>query len=172
MQPRIVLATVVTVVLTCVTTSGARATTSAGDYLEPPTVVAGADDPQLRAAEERARRTFPTFLERLRVRATTDLEFSVRVRFRDGDREESLWLTRIQDRDGVLSGVVDANPRVVLRVAVGHRRTFTAEDVSDWMIIEQTFTGEQRVGGFTLTVLAERERRGLVPQSPAYDPLI
>ena len=148
----------------------AHATKTTADYLEPPTIVDLSDDAELLAAHKRAKATVGQFISRLQARSSSDTDFAVQIVVRDGDLQEYLWLTDVRFERGRLSGKVDARPRLVNTVKIGERLRTAPSEISDWMIVEHTLTGERMVGGYTVKVLQARERRGLVPDYLAYDP--
>lgn len=134
-----------------------------------PAVMMVHPDQEILTARKRARDTIATFIERLRKRNPTDLEFAVQVSVTDGDIEEHIWLADVRYERGFFRGSVDSRPLQIETVALGQRLRIAASEITDWMIVERTLHGERVVGAFTLKVLESREFEGIIPELAAFD---
>ena len=140
------------------------------DYVAPPSLVIGPEDAELEAAEARARQSFGQFLRRLKARSSADLEFAVQARVVRGDVRETVWLSDVRVAKGNrITGRVHSDPILLSELRAGDGMTVLLDQVTDWVIVEQTLTGERVVGGFTVKLLRERELRGIMPEYLAHD---
>lgn len=138
---------------------------------EPLFVATPRDDAAMRNAYADAAATIPYFLEQ--VETAKPWTCSAKLRFRDPDESERLgedrfvflWLAGVtyHRTEDALSGVfVELPPQFAAYHQIGERIAFRADEIFDWMILED---GHLQ-GGYTLRVIRER----LPPeQRAAYD---
>lgn len=134
-----------------------------------------ADDREMNAAHARASATISEFL-RL-VREGGDVRYMAKLSFKDPDRSDRtgedcllyLWLSEVvyHPAEGIFSGVFFEVPQEHEKWhQVGQRLGFHAEDVFDWMTVED---GHLR-GGFTIR--ATRSRLESAEEQAQYDEYI
>ena len=140
------------------------------DYIETPALIVAGDDAELEAAQARAKQGLGQFLQRLRSRSGTDIEFAVQAEITRGDVTEAVWLSGVRlGRRNHVSGRVHADPILLSELRAGQSLTIALAQVTDWVIVERTLTGERVVGGYTVKLMREREVRGIVPEYLAHD---
>ncbi len=117
-----------------------------------PVTSVSADDAQMNAAIDRARRTTGRFIAALRSPKRSQSGFSVKMRITDGDAVEHFWLTGVSFDGTAFHGVIDNDPDAVKNVTAGEAERVRPAEISDWMYIDHGIL----VGGYTLRVLRDR----------------
>jgi len=116
---------------------------------EDETVSISDDDPQLMAAQAKARKAWPEFTKAFEAKAGKD--FTVNGRIMEGDKEEHMWLTVTSiDKDKV-HGSLDNAPVSLTALKLGQDLHMKISEVDDWLYIGKD---EKPVGGFTRDALA------------------
>lgn len=100
----------------------------------------------LALATTRARETLPDFLDRFAHPEPGDEAFHFKVRLRDENGEEYIWLSEMQVTDTHLKGIITNVPLVVKNVQVGDAYSCLKSEIIDWMYVAK---GKMR-GNFTL----------------------
>lgn len=118
-----------------------------------PTVSVPDDDPQLTAAVSEANRRFDEFLHAFADRGTAD-RFAVKARFMDDYGREYMWLTVTAVDGSHIYGQLDNDPATVRAIRRGQSVRVPRAGLNDWLFTK----GEQRVGGFTVSVLERRAK--------------
>lgn len=128
----------------------------ARDRPESGTVVQiAAEDPEMKAAIEKARATLPQFWKAFEAPAPNEESFSLKVRFSDVFNSEHIWVGDIERRDGKIRGTIDNVPESVNFLREGQRVEVPPEDITDWMYMRDG----KMVGNYTLWVLLKRMPR-------------
>lgn len=118
-----------------------------------PSVSIPDDDPQLTAAVSEANRRFDEFLHAFAHRADAD-RFAVKARFMDDYGREYMWLTVTAVDGSHIYGQLDNDPATVRAIRRGQPVRVPRAGLNDWLFTK----GEQRVGGFTVSVLERRAK--------------
>ena len=112
------------------------------------------NDPDIKAAMEKARATMPDFLAALQKPATNQRQFMVRKTFpaKDG-KQQILWVTNVTYDGTLLHGKIDDN---TAQPGTGVDRdgkvSFPPGEISDWMFNEDG----KAVGGYMLRALKNK----------------
>jgi len=109
-----------------------------------PVVPGNADDADLKAATEEARRRWPEFAAAFAAKQEDQI-FAVKAPFKDGDFTEFMWIKVLKIEDEYLSGVIDNDPVNVKKYKRGTRVRLRIKALSDWMYTDD----DDLVGGFT-----------------------
>jgi uncharacterized protein YegJ (DUF2314 family) len=120
-----------------------------------PVAAVAADDPEMQAAEKKARESVDDFIAALQDPQPGQSHFAVKARFEDGDQVEFMWVTDLKYADGTFTGVINNDPQFVGNVKIGDRHSVVAGEINDWMYMEN----EKIVGGHTIAVLLKRQRQ-------------
>jgi len=118
----------------------------------PPVTFIAEDDPQMKAAIEKARATLPEFVRALKAPKTSQTGFSINTPITDGKNTEHMWLHPVTFDGAKYHGTVNNQPEKVTGVRLGSKRSIGAELVSDWMYLEN----KKLVGGFTIRVVRDK----------------
>ena len=113
-----------------------------------------AEDAEMNAAIQGARDTLPVFIEALQSPTETQTYFAIKVIFPFGEdgSAEHMWVDQLSYADGQFQGVLSNDPVDVTDLAYGDTVTASADEISDWMIVDDS----QLLGGYTLHVLRNR----------------
>jgi len=112
------------------------------------------DDPDLRAASEKARATVGEFLAALQKPAPNQRQFMVRMAFpaKDG-KQQILWVTDITFDGTLIHGRVDDNTsQPGSGLAKDGKVSFPPAEIADWMFNEDG----KAVGGYQLRALKKK----------------
>src|SRR5207248_9378684 len=126
-----------------------------------PVVYVAADNPRMKAAVAEARRRWPEFIAafegRHRVaRGASDGVFSAKAAFRDGEREEFMWVKVTAIENDVVFGTLDNEPGVVKNVRLGQRVKFPLSELNDWIYRQ----GKDLRGVFTIAAVRAAQQAG------------
>lgn len=117
-----------------------------GAFVEP-------DDELVQAAAARARESLPNFLAAWRAGRPGDEDFCLKIRVRDGEVAELVWLGDLAENgEGVLSGLLDNPPVQVRNLRVGQRIGVDPSEILDWAYRRDG----RMVGNFSLRALLPR----------------
>ncbi len=105
------------------------------------------DDPALEAAAEKARATFPDFVEAFR--SGNGSEFSAKFSFADGQNIERMWVAVDEINGNAILGTLGNEPGVVTNICEGDMVTRTLKELEDWLYMNEG----QMVGGFTVRAM-------------------
>ena len=127
---------------------------SAGDAPKNEVVYVKGNDAAMSAAIAKAQASFDTFRAALTTPPAGAQNFSVKVGFPWGikDDREHIWLIEPKLDDTSVTGKVNNEPVDVMTLKLGQVVTAPLKDVSDWMYVEN---GVLR-GGYTLRVLLDK----------------
>ena len=112
------------------------------------------DDPDIRAAMEKARATTGEFLAALQKPAANQKQFMVRKAFpaKDG-KQQILWINQVTFDGTLLHGVADDKTVTVgAGIPLDGKVSFPPGEIADWMFNEDG----QAVGGFMLRALKKK----------------
>jgi uncharacterized protein YegJ (DUF2314 family) len=110
------------------------------------------DDPQMKAAIEKARATLPDFVRALQSPKPSQRGFSIKTPITDGTHTEHMWLQPVTFDGKQYRGTVDNQPEKVTGVKLGSIRSIDPHQVTDWMYIDNG----KLVGGYTIRVVREK----------------
>lgn len=113
-----------------------------------------ADDPEMRAAIDEARRTMDSFIQAFLNPRTNQKSFLLKVVFDDPEGVEHIWLADLDLATTPPTGIVANEPRIP-HLEFMSRVAFSISNVTDWMYLEDDFL----VGGFTTRLLQAREKQ-------------
>jgi uncharacterized protein YegJ (DUF2314 family) len=106
------------------------------------------DDPRLKAAVSRARRSWSEFVSAFEERQP-EQHFAVKSRIGDEETFEFMWLTVTGLENGYIYGRLDNDPIELTSIRCGDRVRVPLKDLNDWLYT----SGEQMIGGYTIEVL-------------------
>jgi uncharacterized protein YegJ (DUF2314 family) len=107
-----------------------------------------AQDEEMTKAIMLARNTVHVFLDALKSPKPNQNNFSIKKAYQEGKSSEHIWLTEITFDGKMLHGVVNNAPVDVHNVKLGDKAAILADEISDWMYIEN---GKLK-GGYTIRV--------------------
>lgn len=114
----------------------------------PPVVPVSGDDPRLKAAVARARRTWRQFESAFEERRP-DQNFAVKARIGSNDNFEYMWLSVTGIENGFIYGKLDNDPVELTSIRCGDKVRVALRELNDWLFTD----GERMHGGFTIEVL-------------------
>lgn len=121
---------------------------------EPPTTKVAAGDPEMAAAEEEARNSFPHFCERF-AKPHEGEQFYIKTPFQvDSMLEEFMWVQVTSIDDKTVHGKLANEPESIKSLELGDTVEIPREKVEDWTILDAR--GETLEGAFTEKVLEQR----------------
>lgn len=108
------------------------------------------DNAAMNAAMAKAKQTFGFFVDNWKTMKSDSCAIKVRVPTSD-DGIEHIWFEPISVNADQLEGVCSNQPRDIPGLKMGDRRSFSTDDISDWMILD----GNDCYGGFTIEVMTK-----------------
>jgi len=109
------------------------------------------DDEAMTAAVAKATNNLPLFIKKWK-QAPTAGDYSVKIGVKTiDDSLEHIWFEPIEFTDTEFTGICGNDPAKVPDLKLGDKRTFSRNDISDWMILN----GQTCYGGYTIRVLSE-----------------
>ncbi|WP_166822195.1 YegJ family protein [Thalassoroseus pseudoceratinae] len=141
-----------------------------GDTIErdgqPDVVYVEKGDPEMEQARDEARSTVDQFVSALESPKPSQSNFSVKVPVEEDGLVEHMWLTPVQFENGRFAGILNNEPVQITKVSVGDRVEAAADEISDWMYVDDGFL----VGGYSRRLmrsrLTEEERKQLDQHMP------
>ncbi|MGQ9425768.1 YegJ family protein [Gilvimarinus sp. F26214L] len=118
-------------------------------------LIQAADDPQMQAAYDKARKTLDYFLGVANDPPPDTQGFSVKVGVQDNDLTEFFWVYPFDQEEEGFTGRINSEPQLVDNVFKGEIVSFQRGQIVDWTF-EDTAT-EIMHGNYTGCVLLERE---------------
>jgi uncharacterized protein YegJ (DUF2314 family) len=112
-----------------------------------------ADDPEMNAAKEKARRTLGTFLKA--YEAGGDFRGTLKVYFSEPGgptKGEHMWVRPTDLSGPKFKGTLLSTPGWMKSVKVGAEVTFTRADISDWLLERDG----KAIGAYTVRLLRKR----------------
>ena len=113
------------------------------------------DDPDIRAAMEKARATTGEFLAALQKPAANERQFMVRKAYptREAGRQQILWINQVTFDGTLLHGVADDKTATVgAGIPLDGKVSFPPSEIADWMFNEDG----KAVGGYMLRALKSK----------------
>jgi uncharacterized protein YegJ (DUF2314 family) len=112
-------------------------------------------DPEMKQAENTARKTVGQFIAAMKSPKPNQTDFSIKAEFKDGETKEFMWLNELHF-DGVkFTGKLNNVPEAVKNLKLGDEVSVPKDQIADWMYAED---GDM-VGGYSIRVLDERSKR-------------
>jgi uncharacterized protein YegJ (DUF2314 family) len=109
------------------------------------------DDPRMSAAIARARERLPEFWRMFDNPPADVDEFALKVRLRDGEITENIWICDLMRTVDGLSGAVGNDPIGLSNMEAGQRVAIIENDICDWSFLRRG----KMVGNETLRVMME-----------------
>ncbi|WP_436715944.1 DUF2314 domain-containing protein [Roseiconus lacunae] len=123
---------------------------SAPDAETPETLVtSGYDQDAMEQAIRKAQNSVSTFVAELEN--PTGSDHAVKAPIEDDGETEHFWLTNLDLKDGVFTGIINNEPGIVSNVKIGQSWTIKQEEISDWMFMKDGMMH----GNYTLRPLLE-----------------
>ena len=97
------------------------------------TVMVGSDDPDMKAAIEKARSGIGEFWRKLEKPGEGEGDFALKVAITDKGQTEHFWVTNVERKGGKIAGVISNSPTLVKNVSQGQHYEFTEDRISDWL---------------------------------------
>jgi uncharacterized protein YegJ (DUF2314 family) len=119
---------------------------------EPRVTYVDENDPEMKAAIDKARESLPDFIQALKSPKPTQSMFSIKAPFSDGEDSEHIWLTPVSYDGEKFHGTISNRPDKLTNVRLGTKVTLEPKQLSDWMYLE----GKRLVGGYTIRVLRKK----------------
>ncbi|MEP3479484.1 MAG: DUF2314 domain-containing protein [Fuerstiella sp.] len=107
------------------------------------------NDTAMNEAIAEAKQTFGFFIEHWQTMESDSAAFKVHVKVDDG--AEHIWFTPVSVNQDQLVGICANEPIDIAGLKMGDQRTFSCDDLSDWMILD----GDQCHGGYTIEVMSQ-----------------
>jgi len=112
------------------------------------------EEPAMQKAMERAQTGLDDFLRRAGAPPPDTEYYSVKVRVREGESLEYLWLSNLKANGELWSGRIDNTP-MIRSVKKGQSYSFAKSEIVDWTYIDRT--KKKIVGNFTTCALLTKE---------------
>ncbi|GKS64783.1 hypothetical protein YTPLAS72_20870 [Nitrospira sp.] len=119
------------------------------------------EEPAMQSAMERARTGLDDFLRKAGAPPPETDYYSVKVRVREGDNLEYLWLSNLKAQGELWSGRIDNAP-MIRSVKKGQFYSFAKSEIVDWTYIDRT--KKKIVGNFTTCALLTKETPDVAQQ--------
>ncbi len=112
------------------------------------------EEPVMQKAMERARTSLDDFLRKAGAPPPDTEYYSVKVRVREGESLEYLWLSNLKTQGELWSGRIDNVP-MIRSVKKGQSYSFARSEIVDWTYIDKS--KKKVVGNFTTCALLTKE---------------
>jgi uncharacterized protein YegJ (DUF2314 family) len=112
------------------------------------------EDPVMQKAMERARAGLDDFLKKVSAPPPNTDQYSVKVRVREGDNQEYLWVSNLKVQGDLWSGRIDNLP-MIRSVKKGQSYSFAKTEIVDWTYVDKS--KKKVVGNFTTCALLSKE---------------
>lgn len=111
------------------------------------------DDDKMNWAIEKAQLTLDYFIASLSDTTFSGRYVSAKVKIKDGESVEHIWLTNPEfDIEGNLFGVIGNVPLNISNVHLGQRVGVELSQITDWMIVDQG----RLIGGYTIRAIRDK----------------
>lgn len=107
------------------------------------------DDERMNDAMIKARATVNTFLSAMKSPSQNMSMFSIKVHFKDGTKDEHMWISGVVFDGTHFHGVIANDPQLVKNFKAGQKVSVPINEISDWMFLQDN----KLVGGETLRVV-------------------
>lgn len=112
------------------------------------------EEPAMQKAMERARAGLDDFLRKAGSPPPDTVQYSVKVRVSDGEKEEYVWLSNLKGQGDLWSGRIENLP-VIRSVKKGQSYSFAKSEIVDWTYVDKS--KKKVVGNFTTCALLTKE---------------
>lgn len=116
-------------------------------------------DPEMKAAEAKARETMPEFMAELKKElakpaGTSKLMFAIKSTFSADGQDEHMWSDVTKFENGIFHGNLANTPLYITSIKAGDPVQVAEDKVEDWAIFDEN---DNMRGGYTAKLLMERE---------------
>jgi uncharacterized protein YegJ (DUF2314 family) len=108
---------------------------------------AQSEEPAQRRAAEQAQATLDDFLTKASQQPAGTSAYALKVSFQEGRDTETFWIDEFTWSDGVFTGRINNEPRVMKAIKIGQVYQFSRSQIVDWKYFDAK-TG-QTVGNFS-----------------------
>ena len=113
------------------------------------------EEPAMRKAFEQARASLDTFLGKAKDPAAGTDRYALKVAISDGQNTEYFWVVDFSGDGKQFTGVLNNEPRLVMKHRYGEKIAFRREQIADWTYMD---TNNRRMhGNFTACALLTNE---------------
>jgi uncharacterized protein YegJ (DUF2314 family) len=113
------------------------------------------EEPAMRSAFEKARASLDTFLAQAKSPAPGTDRYALKVAISDGQNTEYFWVVDFAGDGKQFTGVLNNEPRLVMKHRYGEKIAFRRDQVADWTYMEAP---QRRMhGNFTACALLTKE---------------
>lgn len=113
------------------------------------------EEPAMRSAFEKARASLDTFLAQAKSPARGTDRYALKVAISDGQNTEYFWVADFAGDGKQFTGVLNNEPRLVMKHRYGERIVFRRDQIVDWTYMD---TNNRRMhGNFTACALLTKE---------------
>ena len=112
------------------------------------------EDADMQRAFQKANKSLPGFLDIWRSPPKDAHNFAVKVGLKEGDDTEYFWVSPFREEGEGFKGVLNNQPRMVRKVAMGDEISFTRAEIVDWLY----YSNGKMVGNFTACAMLRREK--------------
>lgn len=113
------------------------------------------EEPAMRSAFEKARASLDTFLALAKSPAPGTDRYALKVAISDGQNTEYFWVVDFSGDGKQFTGVLNNEPRLVMKHRYGEKIAFRRDQIADWTYMD---TNNRRMhGNFTACALLTKE---------------
>lgn len=113
------------------------------------------EEPAMRSAFEKARASLDTFLAQAKSPAPGTDRYALKVAISDGENTEYFWVIDFAGDSKQFTGVLNNEPRLVMKHRYGERIAFRRDQIADWTYMDAP---QRRMhGNFTACALLTKE---------------
>lgn len=113
------------------------------------------EEPAMRKAFEQAKASLDTFLAQAKAPATGSDSYALKVAVSDGRNTEYFWVADFTGDGEQFTGVLNNQPRLVMKHRYGEKIAFRRDQIADWTYMD---TANRRMhGNFTACALLTKE---------------
>lgn len=113
------------------------------------------EEPAMRSAFEKARASLDTFLAQAKSPAPGTDRYALKVAISDGQNTEYFWVVDFAGDGNQFTGVLNNEPRLVMKHRYGEKIAFRRDQIADWTYMDAP---QRRMhGNFTACALLTKE---------------
>lgn len=113
------------------------------------------EEPAMRKAFEQAKASLDTFFAQAKAPATGSDSYALKVAVSDGRNTEYFWVADFAGDGEQFTGVLNNQPRLVMKHRYGEKIAFRRDQIADWTYMD---TANRRMhGNFTACALLTKE---------------
>lgn len=113
------------------------------------------EEPAMRKAFEQAKASLDMFLAQAKAPATGSDSYAIKVAVSDGQNTEYFWVVDFSNNGEQFTGVLNNQPRLVMKHRYGEKIAFRRDQIADWTYMD---TANRRMhGNFTACALLTKE---------------